>query len=247
MGLAHRHIISSLPNRDRDGPHGLPPSHTTGHTDHVSGGSADEIEVVYSPRPKRLLPLRQWPVHPRRRTHGPTPRRVPSRHSTAGDDSSLPFRPSARTSVHTMPPADSCLPVRDDLSSLSPTGQQAGLPRSAVIPSVHRRPIYKAPSDCGWRALLSRASSPRRYHTSYQVRVPRPAHSLHASFRPHLAVTPLRFTCLSAPRTPGQGTCTPKHVSMHGTHAIELSGAVLCAASAPASGEPAGQPRHQMT
>ena len=47
----------------------------------------------------------------------------------------------------------------------------------------------------------------------------RPARSFHASFRPHLTVTPLRFPCPSAPRTPGQGTFTPKHDSMHGTHA----------------------------
>jgi nicotinamidase-related amidase len=32
-------------------------------------------------------------------------------------------------------------------------------------------------------------------------------------------VTPLRFPCPSAPRIPGQGTFTPKHDSMHGTHA----------------------------
>ena len=67
--------------------------------------------------------------------------------------------------------------------------------------------------------MLSRASSPRRYHTSYRVRVPRPARSFHASFRPHLAVTPWRFPCPSAPRTPGRGTFTHEHDSMHGTHA----------------------------
>ena len=31
--------------------------------------------------------------------------------------------------------------------------------------------------------------------------------------------TPLRFPCPSAPRIPGQGTFTPKHDNMHGTHA----------------------------
>ena len=119
-----------------------------------------------------------------------------------------------------MPSADFCGAVRGDCSTLSPLrGHPADLPWSAVIPSVHRRRIDQAQSTCGWRALLSRASSPRRYHTSYPVRVPRPAPSFHAAFRPHLTVTPWRFPCPSAPRTPGQGTCSPEHDRMHGTHA----------------------------
>jgi hypothetical protein len=32
-------------------------------------------------------------------------------------------------------------------------------------------------------------------------------------------VRPWRFPCPAAPRTPGQGPFTPKHDSMHGTHA----------------------------
>ena len=140
--------------------------------------------------------------------------------STSGRHSSLPFRPSARSRVHTMPSADFCGAVREDYSPLSPQrGHLADLPWSAVIPSVHRRRIDQVRPNCGWRALLLRASSPRAYHTSYPVRVPRPAPSFHASFRPHLTVTPLRFPCPSAPRTPGQGTFTPEHDSMHGTHA----------------------------
>jgi hypothetical protein len=42
-----------------------------------------------------------------------------------------------------MPAADSCLPVSADLSALSPTRQQAGLPGEASTPSVHKRRIYK--------------------------------------------------------------------------------------------------------
>jgi hypothetical protein len=94
-----------------------------------------------------------------------------------------------------------------------------GLPWSAVIPSVHRRRIDQAPPHCGWRAWLWRARSPRRYHTSSPVRVPRPAPSFHAAFRPHLTVPPWRFPCPSAPRTPGRETFTPEHDRMHGTHA----------------------------
>jgi hypothetical protein len=98
-------------------------------------------------------------------------------------------------------------------------GHPAALPRSAVIPSVHRRRMYQAQSTGGWRALRSRARSPRRYHTSYPVRVPRPAPSCHAACRPPLTVTPWRVPGPSAPRTPGQETCTPTHDRMHGTHA----------------------------
>jgi hypothetical protein len=64
-----------------------------------------------------------------------------------------------------------------------------------------------------------RARSPRLSHTAYPVRVPRPACSFHAAFRPHLAVTPWRCPCPAAPRPPGQETCTPEHDRMHGTHA----------------------------
>jgi hypothetical protein len=67
--------------------------------------------------------------------------------------------------------------------------------------------------------VRSRARSPRRYHPSSPVRVPRPAPSFPAAFRPHRAVTPWRFPGPAAPRTPGQETCTPKHDRMHGTHA----------------------------
>ena len=159
---------------------------------------------------------------------------MPSPRSTTGHDSLPPFRPSAHDRVPTMPSADFCGAVREDSSALSPVpGHPADLPWSPVRPSVHRRPIVQAPSACGWRALLSRASSPRRYHTSYRVRVPRPARWFHAAFRPHLAVTPLRFPCPSAPRILGQGTCTPKHDRMHGTHA-HASAARACCASADA-------------
>jgi hypothetical protein len=150
----------------------------------------------------------------------PTPRRRPSHRSTSGRHASLPFKPSARSRVLTLPAADFCETVREDYSTPSPQcGPLAALPWSAVIPSVHRRRIYQAQPNGGWRALLVRASSPRLSHTSDPVRVPRPARAFHAAFRPHLTVTPWRFPCPSAPRTPGQKTFTPEHDSMHGTHA----------------------------
>ena len=57
---------------------------------------------------------------------------------------------------------------------------------------------------------------PRLYHPASPGRVPRLARAFHAAVRPHLAVTPWRFPGPSAPRTPGQGTCTPEHDRMHG-------------------------------
>ena len=167
---------------------------------------------------------------------------MPAHRPTPGNDPAPPFGPSAHprcgsadrlprlsalgclTSVAcagpTMPSADFGEAVREDGSALSPLpGHPGDLPRSAVIPSVHRRRIDQARPTCGWRAWRSRARSPRLYHTSYPVRVPRPAPSFHASFRPHLAVTPVRFPGPSAPRTPGQETFTPTHDRMHGTHA----------------------------
>jgi hypothetical protein len=119
-----------------------------------------------------------------------------------------------------MSSADCCGAVREDVSALSPTpGHPAELARSAVIPSVHWRPIDQAPSVCKWGTSRSRARSSQLYHTSYRVHVIRPARSFHAAFRPHLAVTPWRFPCSPAPRTPGQETFTPEHDSLHGTHA----------------------------
>jgi hypothetical protein len=195
-----------------------------------------------SPQPEPWVPECQRRVHPRCRARSPTPRRRPSHRSTPGHSPSPPFGPSAhprggsasrlpRLSAvgglmsfacagPTRPSADCCEVVREDGSALSPLpGHPAALPRSAVRPSVPRRRRYQARPHCGWRALLWRARSPRAYHPSYPVRVPRPAPSFHASFRPHLAVTPWRCPWPSAPRTPGQETVTPKHDRMHGTHA----------------------------
>jgi hypothetical protein len=167
---------------------------------------------------------------------------MPSHRSTSGNYPFPPFGPSAHprcgsayllprlsalgclTSVAcaepTMPSADFCGAVREDCSALSPIQDTPQISRGK--PSYRRcidAGFIKHRSACGWRALLLRASSPRLYHTSYPVRVLRPARSFHASFRRPLARTPLRFPCPSAPRTPGRGTFTPEHDSMHGTHA----------------------------
>ena len=119
-----------------------------------------------------------------------------------------------------MPSADFCEAVREDSSSLSPSQDTPQISRGQLSyrPCIDAECIKHSPTVDGGLCCCV-PSSPRLYHTSYPVRVPRPARSFHASFRPHLTVTPLRFPCPSAPRTPGQETFTPEHDSMHGTHA----------------------------
>ena len=203
-------------NRDREGPHGLPPP------------TPPYVRVTYTA-------VRQiqsgWHVHPDRSVLSrgasreflpdagqyPPSRRRRSRHSTTGRNSSLPFRPSARSARLLCPLLTSAvrsgrIPPPSVLCPRTHCNISRG---KSVVPSVHRRLIYNArlTVDGGLCCSVLKLC-PEVCHTPYQVRVPRPAHSLHASFRPHLAATPLRFTCPSAPRTPGQGTFTPKHDDM---------------------------------
>jgi hypothetical protein len=70
---------------------------------------------------------------------GLTPRRMPSHRSTSSDSSSLPFRPSARSRVPTMPSADFCGAVREDSSTLSPAyrdNQQISQGKTQSCPCV---------------------------------------------------------------------------------------------------------------
>jgi hypothetical protein len=104
-----------------------------------------------------------------------------------------------------MPSADCCWTVREALASLSQFPWHAtsqGIPQLSRGKSQSRPRIdagfTKQPLS-GWRTLWSRAHSSQNCHASYPVRIPRPARSFHASFRPHLAVTPLRFPCPSPP------------------------------------------------
>jgi hypothetical protein len=59
---------SFVPHLDRGEASQPPPSHTTGHMGHVSGGSAAVIGVRRTSQPVRHLPARQPRVHPRGRT-----------------------------------------------------------------------------------------------------------------------------------------------------------------------------------
>ena len=116
---------------------------------------------------------------------------------------------------------------------LTSAGRSGRIPPPAVLsqdtPQISRGQLsYRRCREAGFityaplwmQDFVVACHSSRTYHTSYPVRVPRPTPSFHASFGPHLTATPLRFPCPSAPRIPGQGTFTPEHDSMHGTHAV---------------------------
>jgi hypothetical protein len=81
-----------------------PPSHTTGHTGHVSGGSANVVRVIRHPNRGVVSRGASRESIPGA-GYDPTPRRMSSYRSTSGHDSYPPFRPSARSCVPTMPSA----------------------------------------------------------------------------------------------------------------------------------------------
>jgi len=114
--------------------------------------------------------------------------------------SSLPaFRPSAKLVPPTMPSADFCTAVRspyDDLSLVAETQRRS--------PEVRSTAFTARPPDLPPRSLMTvdfaiSCSLVRPGRPRYPVFVHRAAALLHASFRPHLAVTPLRFANPSPP------------------------------------------------
>ena len=133
------------------------------------------LSIGYTaPPPARRLPACQPRVHPSgRASPDPAPDALAPLHpgprlrSTVG---------RSRRAGGPMPAAAGCGAVRGDSSALRPQqpGHPAALPGSAVIPSGPRRRIDQARPNGGWRALRSRARSPRADHTSYPVRVPSP-------------------------------------------------------------------------
>jgi hypothetical protein len=104
-----------------------------------------------------------------------------------------PFRPSAKLVPPTMPSADFCAAVRppcDDLSPVAGTQHRSPEVRSTAFaarpPNLPPRSLIVVDFAIG--CSLVRPGRPR-----YPVLVHRAAVLLHASFRPRLATTPLRF------------------------------------------------------
>src|SRR5665647_1910609 len=109
------------------------------------------------------------------------------------------FGPSAKRAPPTMPSADFCAAVRspyDDLSLESKTQRRP--------PEVRPTAFAARPPDLPPRSLMTMdfaisCSLVRPGRPRYPVLVHRAAALLHASFRPRLATTPLRFANPSPP------------------------------------------------
>jgi len=105
----------------------------------------------------------------------------------------------------TMPWADCGWTVREALASLSQFPWHATAQGPQQLSRGKSQPLLRINAGftkqplSGWRTWWLRAHSSQDCHASYPVRVPRPAHSFHASFRPRLTATPLRFPCPSPP------------------------------------------------
>jgi hypothetical protein len=109
------------------------------------------------------------------------------------------FGPSAELVSPTMPSADFCTAVRSpygDLSLVAETQRRSPEVRPTAFaarpPDLPPRSLMTV--DFAITCLLVRPGRPR-----YPVLVHRAAALLHASFRPHLAMTPLRFANPSPP------------------------------------------------
>ena len=99
----------------------------------------------------------------------------------------------------TMPSADFCRTVRADRSALSPDSGTCGRPPevsstafNAQPPNLQPVPLMDMDFAVTWPARPAQ-------HASCPVFVHRLASLLHASFRPRLATTPLRFAITSPP------------------------------------------------
>ena len=103
------------------------------------------------------------------------------------------------TRVSTTPSADFCHAIRTPYDVLSHDSVTHG--RSPAISSTafHARPPDLPPVPLMDTDFASRCSLVRHRRPYHPVLVHRPACLLHASFRPHLAVTPLRFARPSPP------------------------------------------------
>jgi hypothetical protein len=99
----------------------------------------------------------------------------------------------------TMPSADFCVAVRSPYNNLSPESGTQHRP-----PEVRSAAFTARPPDLPPRSLMTvdfaiSCSLVRPGRPRYPVLVHRAAALLHASFRPHLAMTPLRFANPSPP------------------------------------------------
>jgi len=103
------------------------------------------------------------------------------------------------TAWPTMPSADFCVPIRSPRGSLSPKLRDGTQTSRGKSDRLHHTPAGStalALDGCGLRDQLS--ARPTK-NASYPVSVRQVTVLIHASFRPRLATTPLRFTSTSSP------------------------------------------------
>src|SRR3954462_2074061 len=104
--------------------------------------------------------------------------------------------PTARP---TMPSADFCTEVREPRGPLSPVTGTRRRPPEVSSTAFTAHPPDLQPRAFDGYGLRGKSSARPTRAASYPVSVRRVAASLHASFRPRLAATPLRFARTSPP------------------------------------------------
>ena len=172
-----------------------------------------------SPRRLQSLGRGRFGLHPLHR--GPSPALAVSSAAWLARDrrSTCHFRRSGlrrRALPPTMPSADFCAAVRSPYGDLSPKAETQRRP-----PEVRPTAFAARPPDLPPRPLMTmdfaiNCSLVRPGRPRYPVLVHQAAALLHASFTPHLAVTPLRF----ANPSPSSGWIEDSHLQavVHARH-----------------------------
>jgi hypothetical protein len=104
--------------------------------------------------------------------------------------------PTARP---TMPSADFCTGVREPRGSLSPVSKTRCRPPEVSSTAFTAHPPDLQPQALDGYGLRDQLSARPTWAASYPISVRQVAALLHASFRPRLAATPLRFARTSPP------------------------------------------------
>ena len=152
-----------------------------------------------SPRGLRTLRRRRFGLHPSFRCRGSAPAEILPLARARSPSTCLHRSGLRRIAPPTMPSADFCVAVRSPCDDLSP---ESGTQRRS--PEVRSTAFAARPPDLPPRSLMAvdfaiTCSLVRPGRPHYPVLVHRAAALLHASFRRHLAMTPLRFANPSPP------------------------------------------------
>ena len=118
-----------------------------------------------------------------------------------------------------MPAADFCRTVRVDRSTLSPDSGTCSRPPEIRFDRLQRATAEFTTSALDGYGLRGHLPARPAPYASYPVLVHRLASLLHASFRPRLATTPLRFA-ITSPPSGCEGDLHPQAVN-HARHTKE--------------------------